>query len=85
MSGVKVSPKKIKQYQTEINKIENLKNYIADIVGTTDNRVLAAVTKDFRGICQIKMLLKELLDGIFNQFQNYVGAMPANVLKKEHR
>tara|TARA_R100001443_G_scaffold37790_1_gene51391 strand:- start:88 stop:4596 length:4509 start_codon:yes stop_codon:yes gene_type:complete len=83
LSGKKVSPKVIKEYQTEITKIENFKNYIAEIVGTTDNRILAAVTKDFIGTLPDKNAIEGAINGIFNQFQkNYVGAMPANVLKK---
>tara|TARA_R100000353_G_scaffold30968_1_gene25427 strand:- start:10 stop:4527 length:4518 start_codon:yes stop_codon:yes gene_type:complete len=83
LSGKKVSPKVIKEYQTEITKIENFKNYIADIVGTTDNRILAAVAKDFIGTLPDKDAIEGAINGIFNQFQkNYVGATPANVLKK---
>ena len=42
-----------------------------------------SVTKDFIGTLPDKNAIEGAINGIFNQFQkNYVGAMPANVLKK---
>ena len=82
VSGKKVSPKKIKKYQTEIDKIEKFKNFMIDVVGTSDNKILSVVTREF-----IKQLPnKENIEGVINQIFNKVSkdyrTPPANILKR---